>query len=124
MRKRVKVLNRTHDRVPIVEADWCESFSCRLAGLTFRRSLPDGHGLLLVEGRESRINASIHMWFMFMDLGVAWLGSDLRVVDTVRARPWRMYLPARPAKYILEGPPDLLEYLAVGDELEFEEIFP
>lgn len=78
--------------------------------------------MLLVERQDSRLNASIHMWFVLMDLGVAWLDSDLKVVHTVRARPWRVYVPAARARYILEAGPDLLEYLVVGDELKFEEL--
>lgn len=124
MRNQVAILNRTRNSEQILEADWCESFWCRLAGLTFRRSLPGGQGLLLVESQDSRLNASIHMWFVFMDLGVAWLDSGLKVVDTVLARPWRMYVPASPARYILEAGPDLLEYLAVGDELILEATSP
>lgn len=124
MGKQVAIVNRSRDEGAILEAAWCETFACRLAGLTFRRSLPDGRALLLVERQESRLNASIHMWFVFMDLGVAWLDSELQVVDAIRARPWRVYVPAAPAKFILEAGPDLLEYLAVGDELSIEDRSP
>lgn len=122
MAKVVLVRNKSRGGRELLSARWCETFLCRLKGLTFRRHLTDGDGLILVESAESRINTAIHMFFMFMDLGVVWLDSDGRVVDTVRAKPWRIYAPKVPAKFVLECAPDLLEYLAVDDELIFEEI--
>lgn len=95
----------------------CRSFLCRLRGLTFRRELPQGEGLLLEEARQSRWATAIHMLAVFFPLGVAWLDRDHVVVDLRRAKPWRFYLPRRAAKYVLEGPVAMLESLAVGDQL-------
>lgn len=118
----VQFRNESRDGSPVVRARWCEGFFCRLAGFTFRSSILSGQGLILADQSESRMNASIHMWFVFMDLGVAWLDEELTVVDTVLARPWRIYVPSSPARYILESGPELLESLAVGDELAFENV--
>jgi len=114
-----EVRNRSHGEQPIVRARWCQSYLCRLRGLTFRRSLPDGMSLLLVNTKESRSEAAIHMWAVFFPLGVVWLDSSLRVVDCKIAQPWRVYLPVLPARYILEGPPSILDSITVGDVLEF-----
>ncbi len=59
------------------------------------------------------------MFAVFTELGVAWLDQSRRVVDVRIAKPWRLYAPSAPAKYTLEGPPSMLESLAVGDQLEF-----
>lgn len=64
------------------------------------------------------------MWFVFMPLGVAWLAADGQVVDTRLALPWRMYVPKAAAKYILEGPPGMLESVAINDRLEFADAAP
>jgi uncharacterized membrane protein (UPF0127 family) len=114
----LRVLNQSRSGAQVVRARWCNTFACRLRGLTFRRTLPPGEGLLLVESRESRAGTAIHMWAVFMSLGVAWLASDGRVVDTRLALPWRLYAPSAHAKYILEGPPSMLESVAVNDRLE------
>jgi uncharacterized membrane protein (UPF0127 family) len=87
--------------------------------LTFRRSLPEGTGLLLVQSGESRSSAAIHMLCVFMPLGVAWLDEARRVVDCRLARPWGMYVPRFPARYVLEGHPSILDEIAVGDVLDF-----
>ena len=117
MSRWVDVRNRTQAR-HVITARWCDSFACRLRGLTFRRSLPPGEGLLLVEATSGRAQTAIHMAMVFMSLGVIWLDEELRVVDLRLARPWRIYIPTEPAKYVLEGGPGVLECVARGDQLE------
>jgi uncharacterized membrane protein (UPF0127 family) len=117
----VRVRNRSRGGATVLLARWCRTFVCRLRGMTFRRVLPEGRGLLLAEARASRLGTTIHMWAVFLPLGVAWLDPEGRVVECREARPWRIYRPAAPARFVLEGPPSMLERLAVGDVLEFED---
>lgn len=99
----------------------CVSFWCRLRGLTFRRTLLPEEALLLVGRREGRLETTIHMLFVFFPIAVLWLNGDGVVVDTCLARPFRLlYAPHRPARDVLEGPPDLLGWVGVGDRLLFE----
>jgi uncharacterized membrane protein (UPF0127 family) len=88
----------------------------------FKKKLGEAEGLLLVQGKDSKINASIHMMFMRMDLAVIWINSQCEVVDKVHARRWKAaYLPKSPAKYVLEtGIWHLSEYNS-GDTVTFEE---
>jgi uncharacterized membrane protein (UPF0127 family) len=100
----------------------CDSFLCRLRGLTFRRRLGDDEALLLVGGRESRVETAIHMLFVFFSIGAVWLDGEGRVVDKCLARPFRLaYVPRGPARDVLEGPPELLRYVERGDVLHFEQ---
>lgn len=88
----------------------------------FTPSLPDPAGLLLVQGSDSRINASIHMMFMRIDLAVVWINSDFEVVDRVLARKWKLsYVPRLPARYVLEAGVTRLNDFTVGDKVSFEE---
>jgi uncharacterized membrane protein (UPF0127 family) len=106
-----------------VKAIFCSSFLCRLRGLTFRRSLPEGEGLLLVQGDDSRLDASIHMLFVWMDLAVVWINSAGEVVDVRLARRWSLaYAPQRPARFVLEMVPARLDEFGVGDRIQFEDI--
>lgn len=52
-----------------------------------RPAIAPNEGLLFDEGRDSRLNASIHMFFMRFPIAVIWINSDLRVVDTCQAFP-------------------------------------
>ncbi len=99
----------------------CESFVCRLRGLMFRSSLPVDEGLLLEIGRDSKVDSSIHMFFVPFDLAVFWINSDLCVVDKILAKSWRpAYFPAQPARYTLEMHPDRFDDYHVGDRIEFQ----
>jgi uncharacterized membrane protein (UPF0127 family) len=121
MARWVTVRNRSRGGEVVQRARWCESFLCRLRGLTFRRSLPRGEGLVLVESREGRAQTAIHMWMVAFPIGVAWLDDQRVVVDTRLALPWRIYVPSRAARYTLEGGPGMLQSVAVGEVLEFDE---
>lgn len=104
-----------------LRARLCDTFLCRLRGLTFRRALPEDVGLLFVESAESRVATSIHMLFVFFSIGVVWLAADGTVVDAKLALPFRpYYAPRAPAKYYLEGTPGLLSWVQVGERLTIE----
>ena len=101
----------------------CDSFSCRLRGLMFRRELASDEALLFVQKAEDRMGTSIHMLFVFFPIGVVWLDAEGRVVDTVLAKPFRpLYAPQAPAQYFIEGPPSMLSEVSVGDRLRVEPI--
>jgi uncharacterized membrane protein (UPF0127 family) len=88
----------------------------------FTKSIPENYGLLLVQGSDSRLNASIHMMFMWMDLAVIWIDGEYSVVDIVLARRWKLaYLPKKPARYVLETEVSNLKDFNIGDKVCFEE---
>ena len=114
------VRNETQNKQLLRHVHRCASFLCRLRGLTFRRSLDDDEGLLLVGKRQSRTDTTIHMFFVFFPIAAIWLDSNGRVVDAQLARPFRpLYVPKAPARDILEGSPTLLEQVQIGDTLRF-----
>jgi uncharacterized membrane protein (UPF0127 family) len=117
----VVVRNRSRSGLTVARARWCSSFLCKLRGLSLRRSLPAETGLMLVESRDGRWITSIHMFGMLFAIGVVWIDGRGTVVDIRRAFPWRVYLPAAPARFTLEGSLEILERAAVGEVLEFAE---
>jgi uncharacterized membrane protein (UPF0127 family) len=121
--KYIRIVNQTHPRSEPILAKYCQSFFCQLHGLMFTASLAENDGLLLVQGSESRINASIHMMFMRMDIAVVWIDGQHSVVDKVLARRWKLaYLPMKAAKYVLETGVLNLGDFNIGDKVLFEEI--
>lgn len=101
----------------------CDTYLCRLRGLMFRRALPSDEGLLFIEPTESRVATSIHMFFVFFSIGVIWIAADGTVVDAKLAKPFRPYYASqKPAKYYLEGPPALLDWVRIGEKLSIEAI--
>jgi uncharacterized membrane protein (UPF0127 family) len=102
---------------------FCDEFLTRLRGLMFHPPLELDDGIVLVQKHENRIDASIHMFFMRMDLTVVWVNSAYEVVDVILARRWRpMYAPKKPALYVLEISAERLPEFQTGDRLRFERI--
>lgn len=119
----VSIQNLNKELTLAARVEYCDSFPCRLRGLTFRSRLSPDEGLLLVSARDSRLDAAIHMLFVSFDLAVFWINTELLVVDRVLAKSWRpAYIPARPARYILEVHPDRLGDYTVGDRVLIQNV--
>ena len=117
----VIIHNLDQSQISPIKAYYCSSFLCRLRGLTFRRRLHPDRGLLLVQNRETRLDAAIHMLFVWMDLAVIWINSSYEVVDVRLARSWRpIYLPRRSASYVLELNVARLNDFTIGDRIDIE----
>jgi uncharacterized membrane protein (UPF0127 family) len=105
----------------VPRARWCNSFGSKLRGFMLQRALERDEGLVLVQPAESRVNSTIHMLFVFFDLGVLWVDDAGRIVDQVLARRWRLhYAPRLPARYVVEAHPDILSQVQIGDRIHFE----
>ena len=118
----VIIHNLTRSLLSPLRVGYCASFVCRLRGLTFRRQLAPDEGLLLVQKRENRADAAIHMLFVRIDLAVVWVNADHEIVDVRLARRWHpFYMPQKPAIYVLETSAERLPEFRIGDRLRFEE---
>ncbi len=117
----MKVMNAQR-QVLLGRVKWCASFGAKLRGLMFRRAIEPDEGLVLAETRASIAATSIHMFFVPFAIAAIWLDEDYRIVHKVLAKAWRPYYAApRPARYVLEGPPALLDQVMIGEQLTFEE---
>ncbi|MDD5370001.1 MAG: DUF192 domain-containing protein [Anaerolineaceae bacterium] len=119
--QQIIVHNQTAPLSTALRVGYANSFISRLRGLMFTRQLPRDAGLLLVQDRENRVEAAIHMFFVGYNLGTVWLNTAGEVVDRCLARAWRpFYMPSRPALYTLEIHPDRLSEFKPGDQVLFE----
>ncbi len=99
---------------------YCESFLCRLRGLTFRAPVTRDEGLLLVFGRDSRVDSSIHMLGVSFDLAVFWINNEMKVVDKVVAGAWKpAFFPKSPARFVLEVHASRIDDFAIGETVQF-----
>ncbi|HXF86208.1 MAG TPA: DUF192 domain-containing protein [Anaerolineales bacterium] len=121
MPRQIIVANRSRRIETPARVAVCDTFLTQLRGFTFRSRLARDEGLLLVGARDSRLDSSIHMLFVFFDLAVFWINSEMNVVDRVLARSWRpAYFSKRPAKYVLELHPDRWDDYQIGDLVQFK----
>lgn len=118
--RQVSVRNKTRElRFPLYLIN-CSDFLSKLNGLMFQKNLTEDHGLVLSEKSVGSLSSSIHMFFMNFNIGVVWLDSKKRVVDTRLAIKWHpYYAPVAPAQYTLEIHPSRLNEFLIDDEIEF-----
>ncbi|BAA30211.1 DUF192 domain-containing protein [Pyrococcus horikoshii] len=95
-----------------------DSFIKRALGLMFKKPR---YALVFILPLETRINASIHGFFMLESIDVIFLDSNFRVVDVTTLKPWRIYIPKARARYIIEGPRGLKESIKpeFGDKIKW-----
>jgi uncharacterized membrane protein (UPF0127 family) len=109
------------NRLAAPRVKYCESFLCRLRGLTFRSPLTRDEGLLLVFGRDSRLDSSIHMLGVSFDLAVFWINNDMQVVDKIVAGAWKpAFFPKSPARYVLEIHASRINDFEIGQTVQFQ----
>jgi hypothetical protein len=117
----VKITNHSRPLAQALTANYCDSFLCHLRGLTFVKSLDPHQALLMVYPSNSRLDTAIHMLFMWIDLGVAWVNHAGCVVDVRLARRWRpWYIARQPASFVLEMHVSRLVDFQIGDKVTFE----
>lgn len=116
------ISNETTGRVLAHHVHVCDTFLSRGRGLMFRRRLREDEALIFVEHKESIGGASIHMFFVFFPIAVIWLDANQCVVDAKLAQPFRpYYAPAKPAQYFIEVHPSLLQRVATGDKIRWQQ---
>lgn len=122
MPKTIAVENRNRRIAGDLRVKYCDTFFTQLRGLSFHPPPSRDQGLLLVGRRDSRLDSSIHMFFVPFDLAVIWINSAMQVVDKVLARAWRpAYFSKQPAKYTLELHLERWGDFEVGDKVVFRD---
>ncbi len=120
MTRYISIENKSRGIDGSLRIKYCDTFLTQLRGLTFRSHLSWHEGLLLVGTRDSRLDSSIHMFFVSFDLSVIWINSQMQVVDKVLAKSWRpAYFSKQPAKYVLELHPARWKEFQIGDTVQF-----
>ena len=119
---KIVTLKNASSTSPELQVKYCTSFFSKLLGLMFTNDIQQEEGIILVEDHESKINTAIHMAFMNYDITVLWLDKNLVIVDKALAKRWRpMYVPSKPAQYVVELHQELFSKFNVGDKLILSE---
>jgi uncharacterized membrane protein (UPF0127 family) len=120
MSKHIRIVNRSGAESVLAGVKYCDDFFGRLRGFTFRRELRIDEGLVLAEKRDSQLDTSIHMLFVWTDLAVFWVNSKMEVVDKTLAKSWHLYYASHfPAQYVIELNPLKMDFFQIGDKLDF-----
>jgi hypothetical protein len=113
------IINRSKE-TNVGHADMANSFLSRFMGLMFKGTIDRGLVLKIPKGRGRR-GSGIHMFFMRIPLDVLFLDVEKKVVDAVYLKPWQMYNPKKPARYVIELKKGTIASsdTEIGDELDF-----
>lgn len=113
----VRVLHRPPDgpeRALATDVEVADGLLGRARGLMFRRSIPEGYGLVFPFGRAA--TRGLHMVCVPFDIDAVWL-VDGRVERASRLRAWYGYGRAR-ADTVLELPAGAADGVEPGDRVE------
>jgi uncharacterized membrane protein (UPF0127 family) len=104
------------DGTVLATTEVADSYSKRMRGLVGR---PRFEGALLLPRTKA-----VHSMGLRFSIDVAFLGRDLKVLDTIHLPPWRVTLPRWRARCVLEAEGGAFERwgLHAGDELELHDI--
>jgi uncharacterized membrane protein (UPF0127 family) len=89
-------------------------------GLMFKMSLKKGETLTL-ELPKPRVD--IHTWFVFFPIDLFFLDENFKVIEKASMNPWKIYLPKKKAKYLLEANKGELK-IELKDPLMIKKILP
>lgn len=90
-------------------------------GLRFAKPLRKGQAIILEAVKESTMETTIDMFFVFFPIDVLWLNREKEVVDLKRSvKPFTpMVIPRKPAKYVIELKAGITNNIKLGDRIEF-----
>ena len=117
----VDVINETK-KSTICRAEVANSFIRRTIGLML--ASPGRDAGLLIEFPSALPSRSIHSFFMRFPLDLIFLDEERRVTEVKTLVPWRVALPEKPCRWVLEVETGRLSSGDVepGDRLEFRVI--
>lgn len=99
------------------DVEAADSFLKRARGLMFRRSVPEGYGLVFEFPRERTV--TLHMVFVPFPIDAVFLDEESRVVAVRRLRPWLGYA-SETAATVVELPAGAADGVDKGDRLVIE----
>lgn len=95
----------------------------RMKGLMFEDEKKFDYGLVMVMSKESRLESSIHMMFVFFPIEVLFLNQNKIIVDKVTLNPFHLnHTPKKAAKYVIELPKGTTKSAKLGDKVTWEKI--
>ncbi|MDR2830294.1 MAG: DUF192 domain-containing protein [Methanobrevibacter sp.] len=94
------LFNKTKNK-KISEVDIADSYFKRLKGLMFKKNIERGLVFKVPESQHP-LRSSIQMFFMRTSLDILFINEENKIHEMVTLRAWNIYVPKKPAKYIVE----------------------
>ncbi|MDD5163778.1 MAG: DUF192 domain-containing protein [Candidatus ainarchaeum sp.] len=117
------LINKSDSKKIISKVRIADSSWKRLRGLMFENQALFDYALVFDLPRESVLNATIHMLFVFFPIDVVFLDKNRKVVDIIKSlQPFTPSCsPKKPAKFLIELPAGKANGISEGNELEWNQ---
>lgn len=115
------LINKSNSAKIISKVRLADSSWLRLKGLMFENEKLFDYALVFAFPFESKVNATIHMLFVFFPIDVIFLDKNKKVVDIVKGlKPFTPSCsPKKPAKFLIELPEGKAAGIKEGNILEW-----
>lgn len=119
-KEKKKILYKKISNKKISEVIIANTFQKRLLGLMFRQKTEFPMLFEIPQNIGSRMRSSIHSLFMRFDLKLVFIDKNNIVFEMADLKPWRLYVPKKEAKYIIEFDKSKFENynIKIGDKIE------
>lgn len=119
-KEKKKILYKKISNEKISEVIIANTFQKRLLGLMFRQKTEFPMLFEIPQNIGSRMRSSIHSLFMRFDLKLVFIDKNNIVFEMADLKPWRLYVPKKEAKYIIEFDKSKFENynIKIGDKIE------
>ncbi|MBS3117818.1 DUF192 domain-containing protein [Candidatus Woesearchaeota archaeon] len=109
------------DKVVARKVRWCTTPWQRFLGQRCKKNLREGEATIFLGKKETKLNMTVDMLFVFAPLDIIWLDSKKKIVDIKKGvlpfTPW--IVPKKKAKYMIELRKGKAESLKEEDTLSF-----
>lgn len=120
--KNFKILYNKNSGKKIAKIKIANSFFKRFLGLMFKSRCDYPLLFKIPQKTQIKERSSIHSFFMRFELALVFIDDENLIYEIADLKPWRFYVPKKPAKYIIEF--DKKEFknydLKIGDEIELK----
>ena len=119
--KNLKTLYIKNSNAKIGEIQLANTFITRFRGLMMKEKCEYPLLFEIPQNIKIKERSSIHSLFMRFELTLVFFDVDDVVYEIADLKPWRYYVPKKPAKYIVEFEKNRFEgELRIGDEVEIK----
>lgn len=115
------LFNKTRKKQIIEKVLFASTHWAKLKGLMFESKERFDYALVFLLPKESVMQATIHMVFVFFPIDVVYLDRNKKVVDIMKnLQPFTpSYAPKKPSKFFIELPVGKSRGIDLGDELDW-----
>ncbi len=116
------LFNKTSGKCVMKKVRLASSSWEKLKGLMFENVNLFDYALVFLLSKESILNATIHMMFVFFPIDVVYLDKNKKVVDIVRGlQPFTpSCVPKKPSKFFIELPVGKSKGISLRDRIEWQ----